>query len=119
VRALKRRISSGKPVTILNADRKTLAVDGDVGTPLEGSSRLFADMLESFDLTAVAEDFGRHTKLWGPDLVTPSSLTVISPWVLGGEPCVERTRIPSGRDLLPAHRARPCLRGHREPVPRA
>jgi uncharacterized protein (DUF433 family) len=101
VRALKRRISSGKPVTILNADRKTLAVDGDVGTPLEGSSRLFAAMLESFDLTAVAEDFGRHTKLWGPDLVTPSSHTVISPWVLGGEPCVERTRIPSAAIYSP------------------
>jgi uncharacterized protein (DUF433 family) len=52
-------------------------------------------MLQSFDLTAAVEDFGRESRLWGPDLVTPSAHTVISPWVLGGEPCVERTRIPS------------------------
>ncbi len=95
VRALKRHIASGKRVTVLNADRRTLAVDGDVVAPLDGSSRLFADMLQSFDLTAAVEDFGRHAQLWGPDLVTPSTHTFISPWVLGGEPCVEHTRIPS------------------------
>jgi uncharacterized protein (DUF433 family) len=95
VRSLKKHISAGKPVSILNADRETLAVDGDVGAPLEGPSRLFAEMLLSFDLIAAVEDFGRHAKLWGPNLVTPSSHTYISPWVLGGEPCVERTRIPS------------------------
>jgi uncharacterized protein (DUF433 family) len=95
VQALKRHLAAGKPVTILNADRETLAVDGDVRSPLDGSSRLFADMLQSFDLTAAVEDFGRQSTLWGPDLVTPSAHTVISPWVLGGEPCVERTRIQS------------------------
>ncbi|MEX2625315.1 MAG: DUF433 domain-containing protein [Ilumatobacteraceae bacterium] len=95
VRSLKHHISAGKSVTVLNADRDTLAVDGDVTAPLEGSSRLFSDMLQSFDLTAAIEDFGRHAKLWGPNLVTPSAHTFISPWVLGGDPCVERTRIQS------------------------
>jgi uncharacterized protein (DUF433 family) len=95
VAALKRHISAGHAVTVLHADRDTLAVDGDTSHPLAGSSRLFADMLQSFDLTAAVEDFGKHARLWGPDLVTPSDHTYISPWVLGGEPCVERTRIPS------------------------
>lgn len=95
VRALKQHVSAGNSVTVLNADRETLAVDGEVGAPLDGPSRLFIDMLQSFDLTAAVEDFGRHAKLWGPDLVTPSAHTFISPWVLGGDPCVERTRIPS------------------------
>lgn len=95
VRSLKDHISAGKSVTVLNADRDTLAVDGDVAAPLEGPSRLFSDMLQSFDLTSAVEDFGRHAKLWGPNLVTPSAHTFISPWVLGGDPCVERTRIPS------------------------
>jgi uncharacterized protein (DUF433 family) len=79
----------------VNADGNTLAVDGDVGAPLDGASRLFADMLESFDLTSAVEDFGIHRTLWGPDLVTPSAHTVISARVLGGEPCVEHTPIPS------------------------
>jgi uncharacterized protein (DUF433 family) len=95
VRALKQYISAGNAVTVLHADRRTLAVDGEVDAPLEGPSRLFSDMLLSFDLTSAVEDFGRHSKLWGPDLVTPSRHTYISPWVLGGDPCVERTRIPS------------------------
>ena len=80
---------------MLRSDRETLVVDGDVGQPLDGASRLFADMLQSFDLTAAVEDFGRQSKLWGPDLVTPSPRTRISPWVLGGDPCIDRTRIPS------------------------
>ena len=95
VRALKSHITSGGHVTVLNADRHTLAMDGDAGEPLSGSSRLFTDMLENFDLTAAVEDFGQHTRLWGPHLVTPSAHTFISPWVLGGDPCVEKTRIPS------------------------
>lgn len=95
VQALKRHIVEGGSPTILNADRETLAADGEVAEPLAGPSRLFADMLQSFDLTAAVEDFGRHATLWGPNLVTPSAHTVISPWVLGGEPCVEHTRIPS------------------------
>lgn len=94
VRALKQHISAGKLVTTLNADRETLAVDGDVGAPLEGPGRLFTDMLLSFDLTTAVQDFGRSARLWGPNLVTPSTSTYISPCVLGGDPCVERTRIP-------------------------
>jgi uncharacterized protein (DUF433 family) len=31
--------------------------------------------------------------LWGPNLVKPTDLTFISPSVLGGEPCIEGTRI--------------------------
>lgn len=95
VRSLKQYVAAGYPVTVLNADRETLAVDGDVTAPLQGTSRLFSDMLQSFDLTAAVDDFGRHAKLWGPNLVTPSAHTYISPWVLGGDPCVARTRIPS------------------------
>lgn len=95
VRALKQYVAAGNPVTVLNADRDTLAVDGDVTSPLEGSSRLFSDMLRSFDLIAAVDDFGSHAKLWGPNLVNPSAHTYISPWVLGGDPCVAKTRIPS------------------------
>ncbi|MGH9223962.1 MAG: DUF433 domain-containing protein [Acidimicrobiales bacterium] len=33
--------------------------------------------------------------LWLPNLRRPSSRTSVSPWVMAGEPCVDRTRIPS------------------------
>lgn len=95
VRQLKVRISAGDAVTVLSADRNTLVVDGRADAPLTGPSLLFANMLKPFDLTAAVEDFGRPPTLWGPDLVTPSEHTFISPWVLGGDPCVKRTRIPS------------------------
>jgi uncharacterized protein (DUF433 family) len=95
VRLLKHHVSSVGVVKVIHADRDTLAVDGDTSAPLHGKSRLFADMLKSFDLAATVEDFAGHTRLWGPNLVTPSAHTSISPWVLGGEPCVERSRIPS------------------------
>jgi len=33
--------------------------------------------------------------LWGPSLIHPSAHTFISPWVVGGEPCVVDSRVPS------------------------
>ena len=36
-----------------------------------------------------------NRRLWGPDLVHPSEHTYISPWVMGGEPCVEASRVPT------------------------
>jgi uncharacterized protein (DUF433 family) len=93
--ALKKYVASGKIFTVLNADRNTLVLDGDGSEPLDGSSRLFADMLCPLDLVAAVGDFGSRERLWGPHLVTPSDHTFISPWVLGGDPCVTRTRIPT------------------------
>lgn len=53
--------------------------------------------LDEFDLTAQLPmpDLGR-SKLWGPNLLTPSRYTYISPRVMGGEPCVDESRIPTG-----------------------
>ena len=95
VRQVKARFEAGDTVTVLSADRKSLVIDGRVDTPVAGPSLLFTDMLASFDLTAAVDDFGRAATLWGPNLITPSEHTYISPWVLGGDPCVNRTRIPS------------------------
>jgi uncharacterized protein (DUF433 family)/DNA-binding transcriptional MerR regulator len=61
--------------------------------------QIFAEVLayfNVFDLEAPlsAPEFGR-SRLWGPDLVRPSRQTAISPWVMGGDPCVKSTRIPT------------------------
>ncbi len=50
--------------------------------------------LAVFDLLEPIAELGRK-RLWGPDLLAPSHLTVISPWVMGGEPVVRATRIPT------------------------
>lgn len=50
--------------------------------------------LAVFDLLEPIAELGRK-RLWGPDLLAPTPLTVISPWVMGGEPVVKSTRIPT------------------------
>lgn len=53
-----------------------------------------ASFLAAFELLEPIVEFGR-TRLWGPDLLAPTPLTAISPWVMGGEPVVRSTRIPT------------------------
>ena len=51
-------------------------------------------LTERFDLLAPLDGVSDRP-LYGPDLVYPSEHTYISPWVMGGEPCVNETRIPT------------------------
>jgi uncharacterized protein (DUF433 family)/DNA-binding transcriptional MerR regulator len=56
--------------------------------------RALVSFLDVFDMLEPVDDLGR-VRLWGPNLVHPSPHTYISPWVLGGEPCVEGSRVPT------------------------
>ncbi len=51
-------------------------------------------LLDMFDIAQPIKDVS-NTAMWGPGLVYPSAHTHISPWVLAGEPCVIRSRIPT------------------------
>lgn len=53
-----------------------------------------AGFISVFDLLEPIAELGRK-RLWGPDLLAPSHRTVISPWVMGGEPVIRATRIPT------------------------
>lgn len=53
-----------------------------------------AELLDVFELTEPIEGVSTGD-LWGPSLVHPSAHTFISPWVVGGEPCIIDTRVPS------------------------
>ncbi len=53
-----------------------------------------AGFLAVFNLMEPIAELGRK-RLWGPDLLAPTQLTMISPWVMGGEPVVRSTRIPT------------------------
>lgn len=50
--------------------------------------------LSIFDIAQPIDEVSRAA-MWGPGLVYPSTHTHISPWVLSGEPCVIRSRIPT------------------------
>ncbi|WP_420639935.1 DUF433 domain-containing protein [Candidatus Poriferisocius sp.] len=52
------------------------------------------EVLDVFELDEPVEGVSRG-ELWGPSLVRPSDHTYISPWVLAGEPCIEKSRVPS------------------------
>jgi uncharacterized protein (DUF433 family) len=61
--------------------------------------RVFAEVascLDVFDLRAPLDmaEF-RKSKLWGPNLVKPSDWTAMSPWIMAGDPCIDKTRIPT------------------------
>lgn len=60
--------------------------------------------LSMFDIAQPIDKVSR-TAMWGPGLIYPSSHTHISPWVLSGEPCVIRSRIPTST-LFALHQER-------------
>lgn len=94
VRRLKRHVERGGEVQVIRADDRTFLVDDEPVGRFDGSTVLFASLLDSFDLLATVEELGQG-RLWGPNLVAPSEHTYISPWVLGGDPCIDESRIPT------------------------
>jgi uncharacterized protein (DUF433 family) len=84
------------PVGSLHIARTGIYLPGeshDRVTGQETISELLA-LTERFDLLAPLEGVSDRP-LYGPDLVYPSEYTYISPWVMGGEPCINETRIPT------------------------
>lgn len=101
VGAVRRLVAGGAEIRSIRTDGRTLALDDD-GAVQPGDRNLspfdeFLDLLRPFDLLDPIDELRRRGshRVWGPDLVTPSEHTFIAPWVLAGEPCVERTRIPT------------------------
>jgi uncharacterized protein (DUF433 family) len=101
VRNVRNEIASGRGVRYLHATRTELLADEERTSRTTGQSLLPFDdlygLLRTFDLEDPVKELahGELRRLWAPDLVTPSSFTFISPWVMAGDPCVTRTRIPT------------------------
>lgn len=99
VAEVRRKASAGEPVHYVRADTASLYLAAEPFEfepnvlPFDNVTSLFA----TFDLSKPIEELrnGRSGRLWAPDLVKPSAHTSISPWVLAGEPCLARTRIPT------------------------
>lgn len=85
--------------TLRIADRRVFL--GDSTTDMLSGQTAFAETLhatQEFDLLEPLEGVTDHPT-WGPDLIEPSAHTYISPNVMGGEPCVDSTRVPSASVL--------------------
>lgn len=65
----------------------------ELGTGQQAFEEVLA-LTHQFDLLEPIKGVNK-VPMWGPDLVEPSDHTYISPQVMGGEPCVDSTRIPS------------------------
>lgn len=87
---------AAQQVTEVRSDGSIVLLGEETVDRLTGQQVLdgMASFLAVFDLLEPVAELGRK-RLWGPDLLTPSHLTVISPWVMGGEPVIRATRIPT------------------------
>jgi uncharacterized protein (DUF433 family) len=102
VRRLKTEVAEGLDIRFIHATRSELMVRPETESRTSGDSLLpfddIFDYIRAFDLQQPIKELQRQgvgTNLWAPDLVKPSRLTAISPWVLAGDPCIQRTRIPT------------------------
>lgn len=105
---VKQYVATGHELRMIRATSDSVVFDDETTDRKTGTNFLpfddFTGLLSAFDLLDPVEELGKHP-LWGPDLVTPSAHTYISPWVLGGDPCVENTRIPTAT-ILALHEER-------------
>lgn len=117
VQLVKSQLSEGVEVQFIHATSTDVVLNGDHGGDVVDDRHNllpFSDfyrLLNTFDLLEPIEELrsARRGPIWAPDLVTPSQHTFISPWVLAGDPCVERTRIPtSAIHALHVERALPA-----------
>jgi uncharacterized protein (DUF433 family) len=108
VAEVKQYVAAGNDLRMIRATAESVVFDNETTDRKTGANLLpFEDLtglLSVFDLLDPVAELGTRP-LWGPDLVTPSTHTYISPWVLGGDPCVENTRIPTAT-ILALHEKR-------------
>lgn len=99
VKLVRKLAASGSLQEVRLAGRGLL-LPGETHDRLTGEAVLddLAALTERFDLLEPIEGVSTGS-LWGPNLIKPSEHTFISPWVLGGEPCVHGTRVPTASVL--------------------
>lgn len=96
VRYLRALLSTSEIDPTVRSDG-TIFLIGDEGSDRFTGQQAFDGLVEVLDVFELTEPIeGVSTgEMWGPSLVRPSEHTYISPWVLGGEPCVEKSRVAS------------------------
>ena len=82
--------------TVVRSEGQGVIVEGETVDRLTGAS-VFSLVNEVVDEHDLLDPIANESTgpLWLPNLRRPSPRTSVSPWVMAGEPCVDRTRIPS------------------------
>lgn len=93
---LVRQVAADERVDEVRLTRHGLLLPGERHDRLTGEAVLaeLVELIDRFDLLEPIAGVSTG-RLWGPNLVRPTDHTFISPAVLGGEPCIEGTRIPT------------------------
>ena len=98
--------TAASDTTVIRGDGHGVILDGeDVDRATgEGVWVLAVQLMDEHDLL---EPIRGETseRLWQPNLCRPSDRTVVSPWVVAGEPCVQNTRIPTASIFALKHGA--------------
>lgn len=96
VRYLRKLLSTSEIDPTVHSDGTIFLIGEERSDRFTGQQAFdgLVEVLDVFKLTEPIEGVSTG-ELWGPSLVRPSERTYISPWVLGGEPCVENSRVPS------------------------
>jgi uncharacterized protein (DUF433 family) len=94
--------ASGEQIRRIRADRYTLLINEETNSRFKDQPNLLPfdniyELFRTFDILEPIDEFRTHgqRRMWAPHLVTPSQCTRISPFVLAGDPCINRTRIPT------------------------
>lgn len=97
---LVRELAASGDVAEVRITHRGLLLPGEEHDRLTGEAVLadLAGLTDRFDLLEPVAGVNTD-RLWGPNLVKPTDHTFISPWVLGGEPCLEGTRVPTASIL--------------------
>lgn len=103
VRSVKDQLSKGVDVRLIHATKTDVVLESDQDEPVSDDrenllpSSDFYRLLGTFDLHEPIDELRRpgDRPVWAPDLVMPSTHSFISPWVMAGDPCIDRTRIPT------------------------
>ena len=94
-------VNAGENLRYLRADSGSLLVDAERAPRFEGHPNHLpfedlAGLLLTFDLHEPIDELRRDGhRVWAPHLIRPSECTRISPMVLAGDPCIEKSRIPT------------------------
>lgn len=102
-RSIRSQLSAGKKIRRIHASRTDVILTGpDESTVEDDRNNLlpssdFYELLSTFDLHEPIDELRSRSRgsMWAPNLITPSDHSMISPFVLAGDPCIEHSRIPT------------------------
>lgn len=100
---VREQLTAGLDIRRVHATRSDVVLQGpDDEAVVDDRENLlpftdFYELLSTFDLHEPIDELRSSSRptVWAPHLVTPSEHSMISPFVLAGDPCIAHSRIPT------------------------